>query len=194
MRLQRLSGMNYNKIVEERDQLLKTAEEYREILGSYDKKVEVLTNELLDLKNRFGDERKSELSFHVDLNISNEDLIPKEDIIITITKNGYAKRMKVEEYKAQGRGGVGVSGMKTHNDDDVSIILPTNTHKYILFFTNKGEKIINLRNICAGIIAGIVGTVLYMIAEGIMIGSFTSAFVLSLIALISWLVKFSEAT
>ncbi|MCI5582154.1 MAG: DNA gyrase subunit A [Anaeroplasma sp.] len=139
MRLQRLSGMNYNKIVEERDQLLKTAEEYREILGSYDKKVEVLTNELLDLKNRFGDERKSELSFHVDLNISNEDLIPKEDIIITITKNGYAKRMKVEEYKAQGRGGVGVSGMKTHNDDDVSIILPTNTHKYILFFTNKGR-------------------------------------------------------
>ena len=139
MRLQRLSGMNYNKIVEERDQLLKTAEEYREILGSYDKKVEVLTNELLDLKNRFGDERKSELSFHVDLNISNEDLIPKEDIIITITKNGYDKRMKVEEYKAQGRGGVGVSGMKTHNDDDVSIILPTNTHKYILFFTNKGR-------------------------------------------------------
>lgn len=139
MRLQRLSGMNYNKIVEERDQLLKTAEEYREILGSYDKKVEVLTNELLDLKNRFGDERKSELSFHVDLNISNEDLIPKEDIIITITKNGYAKRMKIEEYKAQGRGGVGVSGMKTHNDDDVSIILPTNTHKYILFFTNKGR-------------------------------------------------------
>ena len=139
MRLQRLSGMNYNKIVEERDQLLKTAEEYREILGSYDKKVEVLTNELLDLKNRFGDERKSELSFHVDLNISNEDLIPKDDIIITITNNGYAKRMKVEEYKAQGRGGVGVSGMKTHNDDDVSIILPTNTHKYILFFTNKGR-------------------------------------------------------
>ena len=139
MRLQRLSGINYGKLVEERDGLLVQADEYRAILGSYDKKVEVLSNELTEMKNKYGDPRKSEISLHIDLNISNEDLIPKEDIIITVTKNGYAKRMKLEEYKAQGRGGVGVSGMKTHNDDDVSIILPTNTHKYVLFFTNKGR-------------------------------------------------------
>ena len=139
MRLQRLSGINYGKLVEERDGLLVQADEYRAILGSYDKKVEVLSNELTEMKNKYGDPRKSEISLHIDLNISNEDLIPKEDIIITVTKNGYAKRMKLEEYKAQGRGGVGVSGMKTHNDDDVSIILPTNTHKFVLFFTNKGR-------------------------------------------------------
>ncbi len=139
MRLQRLSGINYGKLVEERDGLLVQADEYRAILGSYDKKVEVLSNELTEMKNKYGDPRKSEISLHIDLNISNEDLIPKEDIIITVTKNGYAKRMKLEEYKAQGRGGVGVSGMKTHSDDDVSIILPTNTHKFVLFFTNKGR-------------------------------------------------------
>lgn len=139
MRLQRLSGINYGKLVEERDGLLVQADEYRAILGSYDKKVEVLSNELTEMKNKYGDARKSEISLHLDLNISNEDLIPKEDVIITITKNGYAKRMKVEEYKTQSRGGVGVSGIKTHEDDDVSHILPTSTHDYILFFTNLGR-------------------------------------------------------
>lgn len=139
MRLQRLSGINYGKLVEERNGLLVQADEYRAILGSYDKKVEVLSNELTEMKNKYGDARKSEISLHLDLNISNEDLIPKEDVIITITKNGYAKRMKVEEYKTQSRGGVGVSGIKTHEDDDVSHILPTSTHDYILFFTNLGR-------------------------------------------------------
>ncbi len=139
MRLQRLSGINYGKLVEERDGLLVQADEYRAILASYDKKVEVLSNELMEMKNKYGDARKSEISLHLDLNISNEDLIPKEDVIITITKNGYAKRMKVEEYKTQSRGGVGVSGIKTHEDDDVSHILPTSTHDYILFFTNLGR-------------------------------------------------------
>ena len=139
MRLQRLSGINYGKLVEERNGLLVQADEYRAILASYDKKVEVLSNELTEMKNKYGDARKSEISLHLDLNISNEDLIPKEDVIITITKNGYAKRMKVEEYKTQSRGGVGVSGIKTHEDDDVSHILPTSTHDYILFFTNLGR-------------------------------------------------------
>ena len=139
MRLQRLSGLNYDKIVDEKRTLEALAIELQGILDSEDKKKEVLTKELTEIKLKYGDQRKSEIALHIDLSITNEDLIPKEDVIITVTKLGYVKRMKPEEYKAQSRGGVGVSGIKTHGDDDVSRIIPTFSHDYLLFFTNKGR-------------------------------------------------------
>ncbi len=139
MRLQRLSGLNYDKIVDEKRTLEALAIELQGILDSEDKKKEVLTKELTEIKLKYGDQRKSEIALHIDLSITNEDLIPKEDVIITVTKLGYVKRMKQEEYKAQSRGGVGVSGIKTHGDDDVSRIIPTFSHDYLLFFTNKGR-------------------------------------------------------
>ena len=139
MRLQRISGLNYTKLVEEREGLIVFANNCKEILASEDKKKEVLISEMEEIKEKYGDKRKSELALGINLNISNEDLIPKEDVIVTLTTKGYVKRMKQSEYKAQSRGGVGVSGMKTHSDDDVSMIIPTYTHDYMTFFTNKGR-------------------------------------------------------
>ena len=139
MRLQRISGLNYTKLKEERDSLLKAADEYREILASPEKKNELLISEMEEIKNKYADQRISELALNTALNISNEDLIEKEDVIVTLTTKGYVKRMKQTEYRAQSRGGVGVSGMKTHADDDVNMIIPTFTHNYLMFFTNKGR-------------------------------------------------------
>ncbi len=139
MRLQRISGLNYTKLIEERDSLIVFADSCKEILASEDKKKEVLITEMEEIKAKYGDKRKSELALDINLNISNEDLIPKENVIVTLTTKGYVKRMKQSEYRAQTRGGVGVSGMKTHSDDDVSMIIPTFTHDYMTFFTNKGR-------------------------------------------------------
>ena len=96
-----------------------------------------------EIKGRYNDKRKSELALNVNLNITNEDLIEKEDVIITVTKLGYVKRMKQSEYRAQNRGGVGVSGMKTHKDDDIAFAIPVFTHDQLLFFTNKGRVYIS---------------------------------------------------
>lgn len=139
MQLRRLSGLNREKILQEHRELTLSCDNYKAILSSEEKKKELIEKELVEIKEKYGDARKSEISLHTDINIENEDLIPREDVIITITNKGYAKRMKQDAYKTQSRGGVGMSGIKTHEDDDVSIILPTCTHDYILFFTNKGR-------------------------------------------------------
>ena len=139
MQLRRLSGLNREKILNEHKDLNIACEEYRAILADDTKKNDIIEQELLEIKNRYSDERKSEISLSVDLNIENEDLIPKEDVVITITSNGYAKRMKQDVYKTQSRGGVGMSGIKTNENDDVKFIIPTNTHDYLMLFTNKGR-------------------------------------------------------
>ena len=139
MQLRRLSGLNREKILQELSDLHKACEEYRAILASDAKKKEIIELELLDIKSKYNDPRKSEISLQSEINIENEDLIPREDVIITVTSRGYVKRMKQEEYRAQSRGGVGLAGIKTHNDDDVRMILPVHTHDYLLFFTNKGR-------------------------------------------------------
>ncbi len=139
MQLRRLSGLNREKIIQEHRDLSAACEEYRSILADETKKQAIIEKELLDIKDRYSDERKSEICLHTDLNIENEDLIPKEDVVITITSKGYAKRMKQDAYKIQSRGGVGMSGIKTNEDDDVAHIIATNTHDYLLFFTNKGR-------------------------------------------------------
>ena len=139
MQLRRLSGLNREKIIQEHDDLVIACDNYRAILADDNKKKEIIKDELIEIKNKYNTPRKSEISTQVEINIENEDLIPREDVVITITNRGYAKRMRQDVYQAQSRGGVGVSGIKTHDDDNVAHMLPTNTHDYVLFFTNLGR-------------------------------------------------------
>ena len=139
MRLQRLSGMNYDKLVSERLDLLKEVDYFKEVLASSEKKNEILISEMLEIKNKYNDDRHSEIALNQEIDISNEDLIAKENVIVTVTSKGYVKRMKRSEYRAQNRGGVGITGMKTHSDDAIAFALPVHTHDYIMYFTNKGR-------------------------------------------------------
>ena len=138
-RLQRLTGLEIEKIKAEEDQCLRDIDRYKSILANDDLKLEIIRTELLEIKNKYSDERMSEISTSSAISIDDEDLIPRENVLITLTTNGYAKRMKVTEYHAQNRGGKGLTGMKTHEDDAVEHIIPTLTHDYLLFFTNKGR-------------------------------------------------------
>jgi len=139
MRLRRLSGLEREKIDNELTELRKTINELEFILANEDKKYEIIIEQLEDIRDRYGDERRSEISLSLDLDIEDEDLIPVEDVIITITSSGYCKRMNTDVYKSQNRGGKGMTGMKTNEDDVVDHIINTSTHDFILFFTNKGR-------------------------------------------------------
>ena len=139
MRLRRLSGLEREKLENELSDLTKVIEELEFVLANEDKKFEIIIQQLEDIRDRFGDERRSEISLSLDLDIEDEDLIPVEDVIITITSSGYTKRMNTEVYKTQNRGGKGMTGIKTNEDDVVEHIINTSTHDYILFFTNKGR-------------------------------------------------------
>ncbi|HKL95632.1 MAG TPA: DNA gyrase subunit A [Haploplasma sp.] len=139
MRLQRLTGLEIDKIKEEAEEIRLKIIDLNEILASSELKENIVATELSEIKDKFGDARKSEINLHDDLSIENEDLIPVEDVIITVTSKGYIKRMKVDQYRSQNRGGVGMSGMKVHDDDFVEHIAMTSTHDYHLFFTNKGR-------------------------------------------------------
>lgn len=139
MRLRRLSGLEREKLESELSELRKTIEELEYILANEDRKLEIIIEQLEEVRERFGDERRSEISLSLDLDIEDEDLIPVEDVIITITSSGYCKRMNTEVYKTQNRGGKGMTGIKTNEDDVVEHIINTSTHDFILFFTNKGR-------------------------------------------------------
>ena len=138
-RLQRLTGLEVEKIKVEEAECIKAIAEFQGILADETKKIDIIRNELLEIKNRYSDKRISEISTSTAISIDDEDLIPQEDVLVTITNKGYAKRMAVSEYKAQNRGGKGLTGMKTHSDDEVQFICPTNSHDFLLFFTNKGR-------------------------------------------------------
>ena len=139
MRLQRLTGIEIEKIEAELQDLIVRIKDYKEIIASHPRKIEIIKQELLEIKANYADARVTEINLHEDLSIENEDLIPVEDVIITVTNNGYIKRMNVDHYKTQNRGGVGMSGIKVHEDDYVEHIRMTSTHDYHLFFTNKGR-------------------------------------------------------
>ena len=138
-RLQRLTGLEIEKIKAEEEQCLKDIANYKAILADDSLKLNIIREELAEIKDKYNDKRMSELSTSTAISIDDEDLIPVEDVLITLTNNGYVKRMKVSEYHAQNRGGKGLTGMKTHEDDAVEHIVPTSTHDYLLFFTNKGR-------------------------------------------------------
>jgi DNA gyrase subunit A len=139
MRLQRLTGLEIEKIEAELTDLIVRIKDYKEIIANHDRKLEIIREELIQIRAQYNEPRLSEINLHEDLSIENEDLIPVEDVIITVTNNGYIKRMKVDHYKTQNRGGVGMSGIKVHEDDYVEHILMTSTHDFHLFFTNKGR-------------------------------------------------------
>ncbi|ULL19535.1 DNA gyrase subunit A [Paenibacillus sp. H1-7] len=138
MRLQRLTGLEREKIEAEYAELLKKIAEYKAILADEKLVLAIISDELKEIKEKFGDERRSEITFGGD-SIEDEDLIPQEDVIITITHTGYVKRLPVTTYRSQKRGGKGVIGMDTKDNDFVEHLFVTNTHHFLLFFTNKGK-------------------------------------------------------
>ncbi|MBM7645540.1 DNA gyrase subunit A [Scopulibacillus daqui] len=138
MRLQRLTGLERDKIEGEYQDLVAKIAELKAILADEEKVLEIIRKELLEIKDKYNDERRTEITVGFDM-IEDEDLIPKENVVITITHHGYIKRMPLDTYKSQNRGGRGIQGMGTNEDDFVEHLFPTNTHHYILFFTNKGK-------------------------------------------------------
>lgn len=138
MRLQRLTGLEREKIDAEYDGLLKTIAWLKELLASELKILALIKTELAELKTRFADKRRTEIIESAG-ELATEDLIPKEDDVITITNSGYIKRIAVDAYKQQRRGGKGVIGMETKEEDFVGDLFIANTHDYILFFTDKGK-------------------------------------------------------
>jgi DNA gyrase subunit A len=138
MRLQRLTGLEREKIEEEYLALIKAIEEFRGILASERKRMAIVKTELLELKEKHGDARRTEIIEAVE-DFSIEDLIAEEDVVITISHEGYIKRLTVSAYRRQGRGGRGVRGMETKETDFVEHLFIASTHDYILFFTTKGR-------------------------------------------------------
>ncbi len=139
MKLRRLTGLERDKIDEELNELLKLIQEYKEILSNENKLLELLKNEMTEIKDKYGDERKTRIDNTAIEFIEDESLIPNENIVLTITKKGYIKRITTDTYKAQNRGGVGIKGMTTNEEDFVENIISLNTHDYVLFLTNKGK-------------------------------------------------------
>ena len=138
MTLSILTGIESEKLINEKAQLLANIEKYNYILSSEEHVLEVVVNELEEVKAKFGDARKTEISTEA-LSVEDEDLIPVEDIVITLTNNGYIKRMNSSEFRTQNRGGSGVKGMAVYQDDEVNIMVHCKTHTDILFFTDSGK-------------------------------------------------------
>ncbi|WP_440951981.1 DNA gyrase subunit A [Methanococcoides sp. FTZ1] len=138
MRLQKLTGLERQKVVDEHEELLKVIEDLKDIIASDERKYVIIREELLEIRETFADERRTKITVsHVE--IEDEDLIPEEDVVVTITNHGYIKRMPVDTYSQQHRGGKGVIGMETKEEDFVEDIFVTSTHDYLMFFTNRGK-------------------------------------------------------
>ena len=139
MRLQRLTGLERDKIEEEYQELVKLIAELKAILADNEKILEIIREELIEIKERFSDKRRTEIVAGGIEDIEDEDLIPQENIVITLTHNGYIKRLPASTYRSQKRGGRGVQGMGTNEDDFVEHLISLSTHDTVLFFTNKGK-------------------------------------------------------
>ena len=139
LKLRRLTGLERSKIEAELQDLLKLIEELKTILSSDTNVLAVVRKELLEVKNKFGDERKTSIDMTAIDYIEDESLIPVEDIVVALTHKGYIKRMPTDTYKLQNKGGVGIKGMSTNDEDFVEILKSGTTHNHVLFFTNKGK-------------------------------------------------------
>ncbi|WP_345806784.1 DNA gyrase subunit A [Bacillus pumilus] len=139
MRLQRLTGLEREKIEDEYKGLVDLIAELKAILADNEKVLEIIREELIEIKERFNDTRRTEIVTAGIETIEDEDLIPVENIVITLTHNGYIKRLPASTYRSQKRGGKGVQGMGTNEDDFVEQLISTSTHDTILFFSNKGK-------------------------------------------------------
>ena len=138
MRLRALTGLEREKLENEYAELKKVIEEYRAILADRKVLLGVVKKEIIEIRDKYGDDRRTSIGYD-EFDISMEDLIPNENTVITMTKLGYIKRMSVDNFKSQHRGGKGIKGMQTIDDDYIENMLMTTTHHYIMFFTNKGR-------------------------------------------------------
>jgi DNA gyrase subunit A len=138
MRLQKLTGLERQKVEDEYNELLRLIAELEEIIRSDERKYGIIRSELADLKERFGDERRTKIKGSV-MELEDEDLIPDEEVVVTITNSGYIKRLLVDTYSQQHRGGKGIIGMDTKDEDFVTDIFVASTHNYLLFFTTRGR-------------------------------------------------------
>lgn len=139
MKLRRLTGLERDKIESELKELKVLIESLKEILASEEKILKIIKEELLEIKTKYGDERRTNIDVTSIEHIEDESLIPVEDIVITLTNKGYIKRINNETYRTQNRGGVGIKGMTINEEDIVEHLLLMKTHDYIMFFTNKGK-------------------------------------------------------
>ncbi len=138
MRLQRLTGLERDKLEEEYNELIARITDFRDILSRLERRMQIIKEEMIDLKERFGDDRRTEL-IDIEGDLSIEDLIADEEMVITISHAGYIKRLPMDTYRSQNRGGKGITGMKTREEDFVEHLFSASTHSYILFFTNRGK-------------------------------------------------------
>lgn len=139
MRLKALTGLNIEKLKQEHAELVKTVLDLEDILKNYQRQINIVCEYLNYLIEKFGDERRTEILYGVSSDIDEEDLIPEEDIVITVSKRGYFKRLPIDTYRAQRRGGVGIQGANTYEDDDIDQIIVANTHTDVLFFSDLGR-------------------------------------------------------
>ena len=139
MRLQTLTGLQVSKLEEEAAKLKKLVADLEEILSNQEKKRELLVNEITEIRDKYGDDRRSLIDNSSEMEVNDEDLINVEDVIITITNKGYIKRMGIGTYRAQRRGGKGITGTKMQGDDFVERLVFTSSHDNLLFFTNLGK-------------------------------------------------------
>ena len=139
MRLRRLTGLERDKIEAELAELMKQIDELRSILASEEKVLNIIKEEMIEIKNKFGEERRTHIDMTAIDYIEDESLIPNENVIIALTNRGYIKRTTSDTFKAQNRGGVGIKGMTTNEEDFVEQMINIQTHDHVLFFTNKGK-------------------------------------------------------
>ncbi len=138
MQFRRLTGLQREKLDNEYTELVALIEDLKDILSNHFRVVEIVKNDLLEIKNKFADPRRSEI-IEADVDMMDEDLIPREDIVVSLTMNGYIKRTTLDSFNAQNRGGKGVKGMSTYEDDEIDQFLALSTHDYLMIFTNKGR-------------------------------------------------------
>ena len=139
MKLRRLTGLERDKIENELNDLLEKIKDFKAILASDERIFGIIKSELLEIKDKYADERRTSIDMTAIDYIEDESLIPVEDIIVTLTNKGYIKRLTTDTYKVQNKGGVGVKGMSTNEEDFVEKMVTVKTHDYILFFSNKGK-------------------------------------------------------
>jgi DNA gyrase subunit A len=139
MQLRRLAALERKKIQDRHDELMRQIEEYKTIIASEERQRQLISEELREVVHRFGDERRTQILMGYDGDMSIEDLIPEEDMVVTITRGGYVKRTRIDQYRSQHRGGKGIRGAQLRGDDVVEHLVVTTTHNWILFFTNFGR-------------------------------------------------------
>ena len=138
MQLRRLSGLERDKIENEYQQLLLTIEDLKDILANHDRVLQIIRDDLTEIDQKYGDERRTEIS-DASVDMEDEDLIPVEDVIITLTESGYIKRQLVDTYRAQNRGGRGIKSLTLNEEDSIDTMISMSTHDFLLLFTDKGR-------------------------------------------------------